>query len=48
MIEKMKVLHIVAKSSEKTELLDKLRDLGVVHFAEKKTADKACLDRFES
>ena len=48
MIEKMKILHIVAKSSEKTELLDKLRDLGVVHFAEKKTADKACLDRFES
>ena len=46
MIEKMKVLHIVSEASRKTELLDQLRDLGVVHFAEKKSADKACLDRF--
>ena len=46
MIEKMKVLHIVASAPKKEELLDKLRDLGVVHFAEKKNADKACLDRF--
>ncbi len=46
MIEKMKVLHIVASASKKEELLDQLRDLGVVHFAEKKGADKACIDRF--
>lgn len=46
MIEKMKVLHIVTEASKKTQLLDELRDLGVVHFAEKKSADKACTDRF--
>lgn len=46
MIEKMKVLHIVASASGKEKLLDELRDLGVVHFAEKENADKACLDRF--
>ena len=48
MIEKMKVLHIVASASRKEELLNKLRDLGVVHFAEKQTADKACLDRINN
>ncbi len=48
MIEKMKVLHIVSEASRKKELLDQLRDLGVVHFAEKRSADKACLDRFSS
>jgi len=46
MIEKMKVLHIVTKASKKAELLDHLRDFGVVHFAEKESADKSCIDRF--
>ena len=32
MIEKMKVVHIVAAASEKTALLDRLRTLGIVHF----------------
>ena len=41
MIEKMKVVHIVAAALEKTALLDKLRELGVVHFAEKASADQA-------
>ena len=35
MIEKMKVVHIVAAQTQKTELLDALRALGIVHFAEK-------------
>ncbi len=39
MIEKMKVVHIVTTASEKTALLDRLRELGVVHFAEKAAAD---------
>ena len=46
MIEKMKVVHIVAAASEKTALLDKLRELGVVHFAEKASADQGYLERF--
>ena len=46
MIEKMKVLHIVSVASAKTQLLDQLRDLGVVHFAEKSVADKSYLERF--
>ena len=37
MIEKMKVVHIVAAQTQKTELLDALRALGIVHFAEKAT-----------
>ena len=40
MIEKMKVVHIVAAASEKTALLDRLRTLGIVHFAEKASADQ--------
>jgi len=48
MIVKMKNLQIVTTASAKEELLKQLRDLGVVHFAEKKSADKACIDRFNS
>ena len=40
MIEKMKVVHIVTTASEKAALLDRLRELGVVHFAEKADADQ--------
>ena len=46
MIEKMKVVHIVAAASEKAALLDKLRELGIVHFAEKAGADQRHLERF--
>ena len=46
MIEKMKVVHIVTTVSEKTALLDRLRELGVVHFAEKADADQRYLTRF--
>ena len=40
MIEKMKVVHIVAAQTQKTELLDALRALGIVHFAEKVDATR--------
>ena len=46
MIERMKVVHIVAAASEKTTLLDRLRELGVVHFAEKAGADQQYTERF--
>ncbi|MFQ9052172.1 MAG: hypothetical protein ACLR5H_02390 [Oscillospiraceae bacterium] len=42
----MKVVHIVAAASEKTALLDRLRTLGIVHFAEKASADQRHLERF--
>ena len=32
--------------SEKTALLDRLRTLGIVHFAEKASADQRHLERF--
>ena len=38
MIEKMKVVHIVTTSAEKTALLDRLQQLGIVHFSEKASA----------
>ena len=46
MIEKMKVVHIVAAQTQKTELLDALRALGIVHFAEKADADQTYLEHF--
>ena len=46
MIEKMKVVHIVAAQTQKTELLDALRALGIVHFADKVDADQGYLERF--
>ncbi len=46
MIEKMKSVCVVAQSHRKDELLAALRDLGIVHIAEKKSADSAFLERF--
>ena len=40
MIEKMKTVRIVAQTSRKKELLDELRRLGIVHIAEKHSADE--------
>ena len=45
MIEKMKVVSVVAQSSQKAALLDGLRKLGLLHIREKKAADPACLQR---
>lgn len=46
MIEKMKVAYIVAQATHKTELLDTLRELGILHLAEKKEPDSALTERF--
>ena len=48
MIEKMKVAYIVAQESRKAELLDTLRDLGILHLAEKKEPDSALTERFST
>ena len=48
MIEKMKVVYIVAQASRRAEMLDTLRDLGILHLAEKKDADPALIERFET
>ena len=46
MIEKMKVVHIVSSVSKKKEMLTALRDLGVLHIAERKQADRDTTERF--
>ncbi|MCR5760962.1 MAG: ATPase [Sphaerochaetaceae bacterium] len=46
MIEKMKAVSIVSSASHKTELLNKLKELGVFHISEKKSADPSLLERF--
>ena len=46
MIENMKVVYIVTSRSHKKELLDDLRDLGVFHLAQKKSADREMTERF--
>lgn len=46
MIEKMKAVCIVSKYSDKDNLLLSLRDLGVLHIAEKKAAESKILERF--
>ena len=48
MIEKMKMVHIVTSASEKGEMLKGLRDIGVMHLAEKQSADREVLDRFQT
>ena len=46
MIEKMNVVHVVTVASQKKALLDGLRSLGIVHLAEKESADPALTERF--
>lgn len=46
MIEKMKMVYIVSSVSKKEEMLKGLRDLGLVHLMEKKSADKATVEKF--
>ncbi|MCR4675789.1 MAG: ATPase [Sphaerochaetaceae bacterium] len=47
MIEKMKAVSVVSSASRKAELLNRLKELGVFHISEKKSADSALLARFE-
>lgn len=46
MIEKMKMVHVVSSVSQKDEMLDGLRNLGILHLSEKKSADRAVQERF--
>ena len=48
MIEKMKMVHIVTTASGKDEMLRGLRDIGVVHLAEKQSADRELTERFQA
>jgi len=48
MIEKMKMIHIVTTTSGKEEMLNGLRDIGVVHLAEKQSADREVTERFQT
>ena len=45
MIEKMKMVHIVTSASNKKEMLKGLRDIGVMHLAEKQSADREVTER---
>ena len=46
MIEKMNMVYIVAARSDRQKMLTQLRNLGLVHLAEKKGPDKETADRF--
>lgn len=46
MIEKMKMVHVVTTVSHKNEMLDGLRNLGLLHLAEKKSADRKAIEKF--
>ena len=48
MIEKMKMVHIVTSASRKKEMLKALRDAGVMHLAEKQSADREVTERFQT
>ena len=48
MIEKMKRICLVSSASRKQALLTSLRDFGLLHLAEKKSADRAATERFAS
>ena len=48
MVEKMKMVHIVTSASAKDEMIKSLRDIGVMHLAEKQSADREVSDRFQT
>ena len=48
MVEKMKMVHIVTSASAKDEMIESLRDIGVLHLAEKQSADREVSDRFST
>ena len=48
MIEKMKKIYIVTSVSGKEEMLKGLRDIGVVHLAERKGAEREVTERFQN
>lgn len=48
MIEKMKVVHVVSSVSHKDEMLEALRNIGILHLAEKQSATKDIIDGFST
>ena len=48
MIEKMKMVHVVTTNSGRGEMLQGLRDIGVVHLAEKQSAEREVTERFQT
>ena len=46
MIEKMQMVYIVSSVSRKDEMLEGLRNLGLLHLAEKKSPARAASERF--
>lgn len=46
MIEKMKMVYVVSSVSKKQEMLDGLKDLGILHLAEKKSPAHAVSEKF--
>ena len=48
MIDKMKTVCVVSSASRKEEMLAALRDLGILHLSEKKSASRETAERFAS
>jgi len=48
MIEKMKMVHIVTSATRKEEMLQGLRDVGLMHLAEKQNADRNISEQFQT
>ncbi len=48
MIEKMKMVYVVSSASRKYEMLDGLRNLGILHLSEKQSPERAVTERFTS
>ncbi|MCR4711920.1 MAG: hypothetical protein K5707_06420 [Clostridia bacterium] len=46
MIEKMKMIYVVSSLSRKEAMLEELRNLGILHLAEKKSASRETTERF--
>ena len=46
MIEKMQMVYVVSSVSRKDEMLEGLRNLGLLHLAEKKSPARAATERF--
>lgn len=48
MIEKMKMVHLVTSVSGKEEMLQGLKSIGVMHIAEKQSAEREVTDKFQT
>lgn len=48
MIEKMKAVYIVARNSQRKEMLETLREMGILHLGERQSADAELIERFDS